>query len=84
MQLLAEAQHALGSAPENALARTREHARAYPNGRLAEEREVIAIDALLRLHRRSEAERRAAAFRRAHPSSAHLGRISSLLGASQR
>ena len=81
MTLLREAQDALGSAPAEALARCEEHAKTYPAGALAEEREVIAVDALIRLGRRSEAQARATRFRAAHPGSAYLRRLDTLLGA---
>jgi hypothetical protein len=38
---------------------------------LAQEREVIAIEALRRLNRSAEADRRAAAFAKAFPGSVH-------------
>jgi hypothetical protein len=82
MALLRSAQDALGSAPADALARSEEHAKTYPGGALAEEREVLAVDALLRLGRRREAEARAARFRAAHPASAYLRRLETLLGTS--
>ncbi len=53
---------------------------AYPNGPLAQEREVLAIDALVRLGRRSDAVARARAFDKAFPSSAHRRRVAVLLG----
>jgi hypothetical protein len=79
MDLLREAQGSLGSSPATTLARCEEHARLYPTGSLAEEREVLAVDALLRLGRRGEAEARAARFRGEHPGSAYLRRLDSLL-----
>ena len=56
------------------------HLALYPSGRFAQEREVLAIEALVRLGRRPEAETRAAAFDRAFPTSAHRRRIAVLLG----
>jgi hypothetical protein len=44
-----------------------QHAARFPEGQLAEERESLAIRALLRLGRRDEAETRAAAFRGRYP-----------------
>ena len=56
--------------PADALVTATRHAERWPHGRLAEEREVIAIQALAASGRRAEAaERRAAAFKRAFPSS---------------
>ena len=80
MTLLREAQHAIDAAPATALARCEEHARHYPRGSLVQEREVLAIDALLRLGRRAEAEQRAARFEGEHPGSAYGRRIATLLG----
>lgn len=55
--------------PADALVTATRHAERWPHGQLAEEREVIAIQALAASGRRAEAERRAAAFKRAFPSS---------------
>jgi hypothetical protein len=54
-RLLEAARASLSSSPAQALALTEEHARIYPLGQLGAERELIAIDALLRLGRRGEA-----------------------------
>lgn len=78
-QLLHRAQDALSRAPAQALALGQEHARRFPRGLLVQEREVLAIDALLRLEHRAEAERRAEAFARAFPNSSHRRRIETLL-----
>lgn len=69
--LLEQARRALGSSPSAALALTNQHAARFPHGVLTQEREVIAIEALRRLHRTSEASQRAAAFAKAFPGSAH-------------
>ena len=69
----------LRGAPEKALATTNEHARGYPKGMLAQEREVIAIEALVRLGRRDEARRRADSFHRAYPGSSHVDRVERLV-----
>jgi outer membrane biosynthesis protein TonB len=70
-QLLERARRALGSDPSRALSLTREHAKSYPNGVLAQEREVIAIEALKRLGRGSEADARRGTFEQRYPQSAH-------------
>jgi hypothetical protein len=62
-----------------ALAIAGEHQRAYPTGALAQEREVIAIEALVRLGRVDEARRRAKAFHAAYPGSSHAARIDRLV-----
>jgi hypothetical protein len=81
-ELLDAAQRALGGDPAMALRLCGDHARHHPGGALAQEREVIAIDALVRLGRRGEAEARAARFRQQHPGSGHLRRLDVLLGKS--
>jgi hypothetical protein len=55
--------------PADALAIGQEHARTFPYGALVEEREVLAITALVRLGRFPEARIRAARFKREHPQS---------------
>lgn len=62
-----------------ALAAAEQHARRFPNGSLAQEREMIAIESLLRLGRRADAERRAEKFRKAWPTSTHLVRLNTML-----
>lgn len=62
-----------------ALAEAERHAARFPSGALAQEREVLAIDALVRLGRRAEAEARAAGFRARYPTSTHGVRIQGLL-----
>jgi hypothetical protein len=62
----------------DALAAADRHAREYPEGALAEERDAIAIRALAALGRRPEAKTRAAAFERRYPKSLALGAIHAL------
>ncbi|HWZ90692.1 MAG TPA: hypothetical protein VNW92_17650 [Polyangiaceae bacterium] len=69
--LLEHARSELASNPAHALQLTAEHAKNYPGGILAQEREVIAIAALRRLGRTAEAEQRAEVFDRTYPNSAH-------------
>ena len=71
VDFLRRAQAALASSPSEALKMANNHPSVYPRGVLAQEREVIAIDALARLGRRREAALRAEAFRSAFPRSAH-------------
>ncbi len=78
VDFLRRAQAALASSPSEALKMADDHPSAYPRGVLAQEREVIAIDALTRLGRRREADLRAAAFRSNFPRSAHLSRVAAL------
>ncbi len=74
-ELLLSARRALGESPARALKLTRRHARNYPRSALAEEREVIAILALVKLDRGAEAERRGKAFLAAHPGSSHRSAV---------
>jgi hypothetical protein len=78
--LLARAHDALlHGSPQRALALAAEHGRAYPHGALAQEREVIAIEALAAAGRHDEARARAATFRAAYPGSSHQARIDRLV-----
>ncbi len=79
MELLNAAQRALAANPAEALAKCDELARAYPRGMMVEERERIAIEALVSLGRRAEAERRAAAFHKAFPRSSYGPRLDAIL-----
>lgn len=77
--ILADAHAALlHGAPDKALARANDHRRSYPSGALTQEREVIAIEALVALGRRAEAIERARAFRARYPTSTHLEKIDRL------
>ena len=73
--MLARAQAALATQPQTALGLTREHQRRFPRGTLAEEREVIAIEALKRLGRTRAASARAAEFERRYHGSVHQPRL---------
>lgn len=68
--LLEQARSALKADPARALSRANEAAQRYPRGVLVQEREVLAIQALRRLGRTAEADRRAEAFAKAFPGSA--------------
>ncbi len=61
--------------PESALTAVREHERRCPTGALVQERERIAIEALVQLGRIDQARGRARAFEERFPSSPHVGRI---------
>jgi hypothetical protein len=78
--LLQDAQDALRSDPARALALANQHAQRAPRGALAQEREVIAIEALVKLGRRGEARQRAARFEAAYPNSAQNRRVHLLVG----
>ncbi|HJL18287.1 MAG TPA: hypothetical protein RMH99_21665, partial [Sandaracinaceae bacterium LLY-WYZ-13_1] len=79
-RLIRAARRALPAEPAAALARVREHARRFPSGLLAEERELLRVSALAALDRRVEARRVAAAFARRWPSSAYAARVRELAG----
>lgn len=57
---------------EGALAKLDEHARRFATARLTEEREALAIQALVNADRHEEAKARAAAFRAKWPTSVYL------------
>lgn len=54
---------------EGALLVLNQHARSYPRGLLSEEREAMAVNALVTLGRAPEARRRGQAFNQRYPSS---------------
>ncbi|WP_437319819.1 hypothetical protein [Sorangium sp. So ce385] len=67
--LVDKSRAALAQDPAAALAALAQHEADFPKGRLAEEREFIAIRALMRLGRADEARARAAVFMARYPSS---------------
>ena len=67
--------------PQVALGAIARHERRYPNGALAQEREAIAIRALVLLGRTTEARARADRFRSRFPQSLLLPTIESTVGA---
>jgi hypothetical protein len=77
--LLQRAQDALRGDPARALSLTDLHLARFPGGLLAQEREVIAISALLGMGRGAEARARAARFVAAFPASAHRRRLAVLI-----
>ena len=72
---LRRAKVALATDPAHALRITDEHPVRYPRGVLLQEREIIAIEALIRLGRAHDARGRAASFRSRYPASAHHGHL---------
>lgn len=79
-EIIEQARVQLQNNPARALALTKTHRRLYPHGVLAQEREVIAIEALARLGKSRAAEKRAEAFRAAQPNSIHDLHLRSTLG----
>jgi hypothetical protein len=74
-ELLEQARAAMKVDPARALQRANEHAAHFPGGVLVQEREVIAIQALRKLGRSAEADRRATAFAKAFPGSAFARKL---------
>ena len=79
MRLLSRARDLKASDPVQAYAIAEEHRRRFPEGLLVQDREVLAIEALLLLQRAPEAERRYYAFRRMFPESEYLGRLARII-----
>jgi len=79
IELIDRAQRALGARPAEALRALSEHSRLYPRGFFEEEREVLAIQALVALHRVGAARDRADRFRARHPGSTGVRRIAVVL-----
>jgi hypothetical protein len=80
VELLKEARRVLSGDPERALMLTRRYGAEYPHGTYAQERDFIAISALVRLGRTAEAKSRGAAFRARYARSAYLPQLERLLG----
>lgn len=74
-ELLERARNALSGSPARALALTDQHRARFPSGVLAQEREVIAIQALQRLGRTAQAAERSADFARRYPNSAYRKKL---------
>ncbi len=79
LSLLARANRALVKSPALALTLADEHTRRFPESGMDQERELIAITALVDLGQIREAQRRAAQFNRAHPGSIYQNRIEKAL-----
>lgn len=77
--LLARAHDTLSTNPAASLALCKEHEARYAGGHFAQEREAVAIEALVYLHREDEARRRLTAFETKYPTSSHRVHLESLL-----
>jgi hypothetical protein len=77
---LERARATLASNPSRALALANLHRSRYPSGVLAQEREVIAIEALKRLGRADEAARRSGDFSNRYPGSAYGRKLDASAG----
>ncbi len=62
-----------------ALTKAEQLAARYPSGMMVQEREVIAIEALMNLGRVAEARARATTFRQQWPTSAHITKVDALV-----
>lgn len=71
IELLHRAQVALQARPREAFQLTQEHRKLYPAGEFAQERDALAIQALMRVGDTEKARDLAEAFIRAYPSSPH-------------
>lgn len=80
LTILNGAQDALRQAPHRALTLAEDHAHSFPRGVFAQEREVIAIEALMKLQRSEDAAARGVAFLAAFPTSTHAPRVQQMLG----
>jgi hypothetical protein len=78
LALIAQAQ-GLRDQPQALLKVLKQHATWYPHGMLAQEREVLAVEALLAAGQIEAGKRRAARLEAEFPNSAHLPRIHALL-----
>jgi hypothetical protein len=78
-RLLRSARQALIENPALALHLTDVHARRFERGMLVQEREAIAVEALVRLGREGQARVRAHGFLAAYPSSPYRGRVEAAL-----
>jgi hypothetical protein len=63
-----------------ALSLSQQHLKRFPHGNFEQEREVIAIEALVGLGRSGEAKKRADSFAKNFPTSTHLLKVESLVG----
>jgi hypothetical protein len=79
LRLLELAQQALRDDPGRALAIAERHRRLFARGQFAQEREVLAIQALLALGRHERASARARAFAHRYPESSHLPHLRDLV-----
>jgi TolA-binding protein len=78
-QLLNRAHAVMATDPRTAHAVASEHAKRYPRGQLAAERELILVEALVKLGRVREAEARGRALRKRAPSGIYGERLDTLL-----
>ena len=80
-KLLNQAHAVMATDARQALAIAGEHTKRYPRGQLAAERELIVVQALVKLGRTREAEARGRALRKSAPSSIYGERLDTILKA---
>lgn len=79
VQHLGDLRERLDASAADVLAEADRGERAFPGGALGQEREALAIEALVRLGRKEEARTRAAAFAARYPRSPLLGKVRGLV-----
>lgn len=79
ISLIGRAHDALRSDPVAALALCKQHETKFAGGHFAQEREAVAIEALVYLNRNDEAKKRFAEFDQKFPSSSHRVHLETLL-----
>jgi len=82
-RLLAQARAQLTTDPRATLGACEQHQREFSRGVLSQEREVLAVEALVRLGRTAEAQARVARFRAKFSGSPHLPRLEALVSTQQ-
>ena len=80
IQLLERARRDMASSPGAARRALLDHELLFPSGHLRIERELLLVDALVRLGRRPEAEARAESLERQNPNSLYRERLDQILG----
>ena len=78
LELLRRARGQLANTPQRALDTAEQHHAQFRNGVFAQEREAIAIEALVRLGRHAEARQRAKTFHARYPNSAYARRLETI------
>jgi len=78
LELLRRARGQLANTPQRALETTDQHHAQFRNGVFAQEREAIAIEALVRLGKHAQARQRTKAFHSRYPSSAYARRLDTI------
>jgi hypothetical protein len=80
IRLLEQARRNLAASPGTARLVLLDHEQRFPSGHLRVERELLLVDALVRLGRRPEAEARATSLERQNPNSLYGERLEQILG----